>query len=85
MYVRATLTDSEGVIQWHADVNSNSAPVEEKIEPTPEFAKGEWVLDVQARGIGEETFGIIHDNFNIQLTITKLCVEYPSEGTCLTE
>ena len=84
-YVRATLTDSEGVIQWHVDVSSDSAPVEETLEPTPEFAKGEWVLDVEARGIGEETLGLIHDNFNIQLTITKTCVEYPLEADCATE
>jgi hypothetical protein len=84
-YVRATLTDSEGVIQWHVDVSSNSAPVEETLEPTPEFAKGEWVLDVQARGIGEETLGLIHDNFNILLTIKKQCLKYPLEGSCSVE
>ena len=56
-YVRATLTDSEGEIQWSVDVSSDSAPVEEKLEPNPVFTKGDWVLDVEARGIGEETLG----------------------------
>ena len=81
-YVRATLTDSEGVIHWSADVSSDSAPIEEKLEPNPAFTKGDWVLDVEARGIGEETLGLIHDNFNIQLTITQRCVQYPMEQFC---
>ena len=84
-YVRAILTDSEGVIQWSADVSSDSAPIEEKLEPNPTFAKGDWVLDVEARGIGEETLGLIHDNFNIQLTVTHRCVQYPMEQSCSTE
>ena len=84
-YVRATITDSNGVVQWHVDVSSTSSPAEEKIKPNPEFAKGEWVLDVEARGIGEETLGIIHDKFNIQLTVTKECILYPLEVECMTE
>lgn len=70
------------MIQWQVDVNSNSEPIEEKLTPSPEFAKGDWVLDVEARGIGEETFGIIHDNFNIQLTITHRCIQFPMEESC---
>ena len=81
-YVRATLTDSEGVIQWSVDVSSDSEPIEEKLEPNPAFTKGDWVLDVEARGIGEETLGLVHDNFNIQLTITQRCVQYPMEESC---
>ena len=81
-YVRATLTDSEGVIQWSVDVSSDSEPIEEKLEPNPAFTKGDWVLDVEARGIGEETLGLVHDNFNIQLTITQRCVQYPMENSC---
>ena len=84
-YVRATLTDSEGVIHWSADVSSDSAPIEEKLEPNPAFTKGDWVLDVEARGIGEETLGLIHDNFNIQLTVTQRCVQYPMEKSCSTD
>ena len=84
-YVRATLTDSEGEIQWSVDVSSDSAPVEEKLEPDPVFTKGDWVLDVEARGIGEETLGLIHDNFNIQLTVTQRCVQYPMEKDCSAE
>lgn len=84
-YVRATLTDSEGEIQWSVDVSSDSAPIEEKLEPNPVFTKGDWVLDVEARGIGEETLGLIHDNFNIQLTVTQRCVQYPMEKDCSAE
>ena len=84
-YVRATLTDSEGEIQWSVDVSSDSAPVEEKLELDPVFTKGDWVLDVEARGIGEETLGLIHDNFNIQLTVTQRCVQYPMEKDCSAE
>ena len=84
-YVRATLTDSEGTIHWQRDDSTTVNPVEETIEPNPEFTKGEWVLDVEARGIGEETFGLVHDNFNIQLTITKKCIEYPLELDCIPE
>ena len=81
-YVRATLTDSEGVIQWSVDVSSDSAPTEEKLEPNPVFAKGDWVLDVEARGVGETSSNSFQDNFNIQLTITQRCVQYPMEKSC---
>jgi len=84
-YVRATITDSNGDIQWEVDVSSTSSPTEIQIEANPEFAKGDWVLDVEARGIGEETLGIVHDKFNIQLTITKKCIQYPLEDVCTTE
>jgi hypothetical protein len=83
-YVRATLTDSEGEIKWVVDVSSDSAPTEEKLEPNPVFAKGDWVLDVEARGFGETTTNIVNDNFNIQLTITQSCTVYPMEKGCST-
>ena len=81
-YVRATLTDSEGEIQWSVDVSSSSTGVEERIELEFVNGKGDWVLDVEARGYGESFGSMFHDNFNIQLTITQRCVQYPMEQFC---
>lgn len=81
-YVRATLTDSNGIVQWQQDVSEDSSPLEEQIQPNPSFALGEWVLDVRARGGGESTLNTVHDNFLVIVTVTNTCVQYPLVEDC---
>jgi len=81
-YVRATLTDAEGMVQWEQDVSEDASPLEETLLPNPSFPYGEWELDIQARGGGESTFGSIQDNFVIIVTITNSCIQYPLVDEC---
>jgi len=82
-YVRATLTDAEGRIQWQQDVSEDAQPLEERLQPNPDFAQGEWVLEVSARGLGEDTFGTpIKDNFDIIVTVTHGCMQFPLVDEC---
>ena len=81
-YVRATLTDSEGMVQWEQDVSEDASPLEEALQPNPSFAEGEWELDIEARGGGESTLGSVRDNFVIIITITSSCTQYPLVDAC---
>lgn len=82
-YVRATLTDSEGNVQWEQDVSENANPLEVRLQPNPSFAQGEWVLDVNARGGGQTTLTpSTTDNFLIIVTATNMCVQYPLVEDC---
>ena len=78
----ATLTDSEGLVQWEQDVSEDASPLEEALLPNPSFAQGDWELDIQARGGGESTLGSVRDNFVIIVTITNSCMQYPLVETC---
>tara|TARA_Y100001954_G_scaffold238581_1_gene306820 strand:+ start:6908 stop:7432 length:525 start_codon:yes stop_codon:yes gene_type:complete len=81
-YVRATLTDGEGMVQWEQDVSDDANPLEETLEPNPSFAKGEWVLEVKARGGGDNTVISVNDNFVIIVTVTNTCIQYPLVEDC---
>ena len=81
-YVKATLTDSEGNVQWEQDVSEDASVPVQVLQPTPSFAQGEWELDVRARGGGESTFGTIQDKFVVILTITNTCIQYPLVEDC---
>lgn len=81
-YVRATLTDSEGMVQWEQDVSEDANPLEETLQPIPSFAQGEWELDVKARGGGDNTVISVNDNFVIIVTITNTCTQYPLVEDC---
>ncbi|MGB1588061.1 MAG: hypothetical protein ACPHJD_04525 [Poseidonia sp.] len=81
-YVHATLTDSNGVVQWEQDVSEDASPLEERLQPNPSFPLGEWVLDVRARGGGESTLNAVHDNFLVIVTVTNTCVQYPLVEDC---
>ena len=81
-YVRATLTDAEGMVQWEQDVSDDANPLEETLEPNPSFANGEWVLDVKARGGGDNTVISVNDNFVIIVTVTNTCIQYPLVEDC---
>lgn len=82
-YVRATLTDAEGQIQWQQDVSEDAQPLEERLLPNPEFSNGEWELEVSARGLGEDTFGTpFKDNFDIIVTVTHGCMQFPLVDEC---
>lgn len=81
-YVRATLTDSEGRVQWEQDVSEDASPLEEQLQPNPSFAYGEWVLEVRARGGGQGTIGSLQDQFLLIVTVTNTCVQYPLMDDC---
>jgi hypothetical protein len=81
-YVRATLTDSEGRVQWEQDVSEDASPLEERLQPNPSFAQGEWVLDVRARGGGQNTVDSLRDQFLLIVTVTTTCVQYPLVEDC---
>ena len=81
-YVRATLTDAEGMVQWEQDVSEDANPLEETLQPNPSFAQGEWELDVKARGGGDNTVVSVNDNFVIIVTIINTCIQYPLVEDC---
>ena len=81
-YVRATLTDAEGMVQGEQDVSEDASPLEETLLPNPSFAHGECELDIQARGGGESTFGSIQVNFVIIVTVINSCIQYPLVDEC---
>jgi len=81
-FVRASLTDSDGNVQWSKDVSEDASPPEEQLQPLPSFALGEWVLDVEARGGGDSSLTNLADNFLIIVTITNTCVQYPLVEEC---
>jgi hypothetical protein len=81
-FVRATLTDAEGTIQWQEDVSSDYEPTEKQLLPAPAFAMGEWVLNVEARGYGESFVNQVKDEFSLRVTIEKSCIQYPLEESC---
>ena len=43
---------------------------------------GDWKLDVEARGWGENTIGAFQDNFIIVITVHRVCQQYPIEPPC---
>lgn len=81
-YVRATLTDGDGMVQWEQDVSEDANPLEETLQPNPSFAQGEWELDVKARGGGDSTVVSVNDNFVIIVTIINTCIQYPLVEDC---
>lgn len=81
-YVHATLTDSNGVVQWEQEVSEDASPLEERLQPNPSFPLGEWVLEVRARGGGESTLNAVHDHFLVIVTVTNTCVQYPLVEDC---
>lgn len=81
-YVRATLTDGDGAVQWEEDVSESSSPPEAVLLPTPSFAQGEWSLDVQARGGGWSDVITRNDQFLIIVTVISTCIQYPLVEDC---
>ncbi|MEL0331713.1 MAG: hypothetical protein VW982_05815 [Candidatus Poseidoniales archaeon] len=81
-YVRATLTDGDGMVQWEQDVSEDANPLEETLQPNPSFAQGEWELDVKARGGGDNTLVSVNDNFVIIVTVINTCTQYPLVEDC---
>jgi hypothetical protein len=81
-YVRATLTDSEGRVQWEQDISEDASPLEKRLQPIPSFAQGEWVLEVRARGGGQNTVDSLRDQFLLIVTVTNTCVQYPLVDDC---
>ena len=78
----AEVTTPSGVSFWLQDVCEDVPPAVDTFEPNPEFETGDWKLDVEARGWGENTFGAFQDNFIIVITVHRVCQQYPIEAPC---
>jgi len=78
-FVEVRLIDSESTTVYSYRTSNGSRPQEE--HKLPPFEVGEWVLEVDARGYGQEliNFGD-NDNFRVIVTVERSCVEYPNEG-----
>ena len=81
-YVRAEVTTPSGISFWLQDVCEDVTPTVDTFEPDPEFETGDWMLDVEARGWGENTIGAFQDNFIIVITVHRICQQYPVEPPC---
>ncbi len=79
-YVEATLTDANGTQIWSQRLTESGA---QKV-PTfnPPFAEGTWTLRIEARGYGEELFGLQKDSFQVIVTVEKECWKYSYEENC---
>ena len=81
-YVRAEVTTPSGISFWLRDVCEDVTPTVDSFEPSPEFESGDWMLNVEARGWGENTIGAFQDNFIIVITVHRICLQYPIEPPC---
>jgi hypothetical protein len=81
-YVRAEVTTPSGISIWLQDVCEDVTPTVETLEPDPEFETGDWMLDVEARGWGENTIGAFQDNFIVVITVHRVCQQFPVEPPC---
>ena len=81
-YVRAEVTTPSGISFWLQDVCEDVTPTVDTFEPDPEFETGDWMLNVEARGWGENTIGAFQDNFSIVITVHRVCQQYPVEPPC---
>ena len=81
-YVRAEVTTPSGISFWLQDVCEDVTPTVDSFEPSPEFEVGDWKLDVEARGWGENTIGAFQDNFIIVITVHRICQQFPMEPPC---
>ena len=81
-YVRAEVTTPAGISFWLQDVCEDVTPTVDTFEPDPEFETGDWMLNVEARGWGENTIGAFQDNFIIVITVHRVCQQYPVEPPC---
>ena len=80
-YVRAILIDGTGKnVAWEQEVSETSTILETQLQPP--FAQGEWSLQIEARGYGEELFSQLQDSFHIVITIERACTIYPGESAC---
>ncbi len=83
-YVDAKLLRPDGSVYWEAYVTESKSPVNNFAEGP--FDEGEWRLEVEARGIGIDVGGVaIKDDFVVIVTVTRKCVEYPTENECVIE
>ena len=83
-YVDAKLLRPDGSVYWEAYVTESKSPVNNFAEGP--FEDGEWKLEVEARGIGIDVGGVaIKDDFVVIVTVTRKCVEYPTETDCVIE
>ncbi|MFL2949031.1 MAG: hypothetical protein ACJZ40_01430 [Candidatus Poseidoniaceae archaeon] len=80
-YVKATLIDSNGDVQWELDECEDVQPITITITPPPALAVGEWELLVEARGVGIPGTAA-QDTFTVTVSVTNTCIVYPPSDTC---
>ena len=79
-YVTATLTDADGNQVWFAEVTETERKMVETFQQP--LAEGEWTLNVEARGYGEELANLYKDSFQVLVKIERECWKYPNEDVC---
>ena len=79
-YVSATLTDADNQVVWQAEITETERKMVETF--TQPLAQGEWTLDVEARGYGEEIAHLYKDSFQVLIKIERQCWLYPNELIC---
>jgi len=80
-FIEVRLIDPEGSEVYSYRTSNGSRPQEE--HKLPPFELGEWVIEVDARGYGQDWISIgENDNFRIIVTIVKSCIEFPTEDGC---
>jgi hypothetical protein len=83
-YVDAKLLRPDGSVYWEQHVTESKSPVDNFAEGP--FEPGEWRLEIEARGIGIDIGGVaVKDDFIVIVTVTRKCVEYPTEDECVIE
>jgi hypothetical protein len=80
-YVKATLTNPAGVVEWELDECQDVQPATVEINPDPTLAVGAWTLDVEARGIGVGGTAA-QDQFTFTVTVLNTCIIYPPNEEC---
>ena len=83
-YVRADLwapnTGPGDSPAWSLDECKNLPA--NSVEILPPFEAGTWTLDIVARGGGTAN-SALQDQFEISITLTRTCTEYPLEDDCI--
>ena len=82
-YVNARLINADGDVVWSENVCEDYNPMNTHLYPESDFSTGEWTIDVEARGFGEEFLGTFKDSFSVVVTVYKDCLEYPTEDLCV--
>ena len=83
-YVDAKLLRPDGSVYWEQHVTESRSPVDNFAEGP--FEPGDWRLEIEARGIGIDIGGVaVKDDFIVIVTVTRKCVEHPTEDECVIE
>jgi hypothetical protein len=81
-YVRPIVTDGAGDVLWSEDVCESLSPTTFDFTPEDFGSLGDFTLDVEARGGGEQTLNQVKDDFIIIINVYHECRQYPQEPPC---